>query len=101
MRPSGICGAGRDADQDRGERAADQKLGDRDAEQLQGDRDRGQAAEQDDGVADDGSVRGAELRLQDLVGPPGQPGRAHGREQAERHRSGVRDRLGAGVAERP
>ena len=46
----------RDADQDRGERAADQKLGDCDAEQLQGDQDRGQAAEQDDGVANDGSV---------------------------------------------
>jgi len=46
----------RDADRDRGERATDQKLGHRDAEQLQGDQDRGQAAEQDDGVADDGSV---------------------------------------------
>jgi hypothetical protein len=75
----------RDAEEDGGERPAEDELADGNAEQHEGDHQRGERAGNQERVPDNGGMRRAGLRLEQVPGLPGQAISRHGGENAEQH----------------
>lgn len=73
-----------DPDEHAGQRAAEDQLTDRDAKQRERDDQRGEPADQQQEVPDDGGVRGAGPPLEHRAGLPRQPEGRRAAEQAER-----------------